>query len=303
VPNQIHIRLHDVTLRDGLQNEAVFVPTETKLKLLGEIIQSGFTSLEVTSFVRGDRVPALRDADELVRLLPLPGGVEYRALVPNKRGLQRFLCSPLQTAVFFISASPAHNQANVQRTTEESLQEITRLLPSVIREGRQAVGAIATAFVCPFTGVVPDEQLELIVEQLVDSGVNEITLADTVGQARPEMVYERCAKIRERFPALQLSLHLHDSRGCGLANLLAGIEAGVHSFDVAQAGLGGCPYAPGAPGNLSAIQVLDCLAEQGYTTGFDREKIRQLDQYVRQTIKEHSCNGEGDCLKRKSTSC
>ncbi|MGA9175163.1 MAG: hydroxymethylglutaryl-CoA lyase [Thermoactinomyces sp.] len=285
---KVHVRLRDVTLRDGLQNEAVFVPTEIKRILLDQIVAAGFRSLEVTSFVRGDRVPALRDADELARSLPEYAGVEYRALVPNERGMQRFLSAKVATAVFFISASPAHNQANLQRTTKESLKEIARLIRLVKEEGRQAVGAIATAFVCPFAGVVPDHQLERIAEELVKSGVKELALADTVGQATPDMVYERCAKIKNRFPFLELSLHLHDSKGYGLRNMLAGMEAGVYSFDVAQAGLGGCPYVPGAPGNLSAIRVLEGLEERGVETGLDYRRVCQLEEYIQRFMKRRN---------------
>jgi hydroxymethylglutaryl-CoA lyase len=284
VTGQVRIRLRDVTLRDGLQSEAVFVSTKTKLDLLGRIVEAGFRTLEVTSFVRGDRVPALRDADELTQRLPFHVGVEYRALVPNRRGVERFLSSPVETAIFFISASSAHNEANIQRTTEESLKEMADLIRLVTGEGRQAVGAVATAFVCPYAGVVPDDPLQRILEVFAKSGVKELSLADTVGKATPDMVYERCAKIKNQFSFLDLSLHLHDSNGHGLDNMLAGIQSGVYSFDVAQVGLGGCPYAPGAPGNLSALRVMDCLAMHGIETGLDIRKVRQLDRLVQQML-------------------
>jgi hydroxymethylglutaryl-CoA lyase len=188
-----------------LQNETVFVSTKTKLNLLEQIVEAGFRTLEVTSFVRGDRVPALRDADELTQRLPFYEGVEYRALVPNNRGVERFLSSPVETAIFFISASSAHNEANIQRTMEESLKEMADLIRLVTEEGRHVVGAVATAFVCPYTGVVPDEPLQRIVEVFAKSGVKELSLADTIGKATPDMVYERCAKIKNQFPFLDLS--------------------------------------------------------------------------------------------------
>lgn len=286
--DQAHVLLRDVTLRDGLQNESVFVPTKIKRILVDRIIACGFRSLEVTSFVRKDRVPALRDADELAQSLPVYPGVEYRALVPNRRGMQRFLAGKTETAVLFLSASPLHNQANVQRTTEESLAEIISLIRLAEENGRRAAGAIATAFVCPYAGVVPYSRLERIAEALAESGVKEMSLADTSGQATPDLVYERCVSIKKQFPMLELSLHLHDAKGYGLRNMLAGIEAGVCTFDVAQGGLGGCPFVPDAPGNLSSRSVLECLAERGIATDLDYKNVCQLEEYVLRIMKRRN---------------
>lgn len=274
-PAQVEIR--DVTLRDGLQNEAVFVETDQKIEKIEEIIAAGFKRIEVTSFVHPKWVPQMQDADELGQRLPIVPGVEYEALVPNQRGLDRFLQSNFHNAVLFLSASTAHNQANINKTTEESLKDLAELIEITNKNNRKSIGAISTAFVCPFSGVVPYEEVEKIAESLVDSGVAELGLGDTIGKASPKQVYEYCSRILDKFPDVPLSLHLHDTYGYGLANVLAGIQAGITLIDVAQAGLGGCPYAPGAPGNIQASKVIDFLERQEISTGIDIDRIKTLD--------------------------
>jgi hydroxymethylglutaryl-CoA lyase len=270
------VQLRDVTLRDGLQNEVHFVPTDTKLALLQQLLNAGFTSLEVTSFVHPKWVPALQDADELAMRLPQNEGIEYRALIPNHRGMERFLAAPLHTGVFFLSASTAHNQANVNRTTESSLDEIVNLVAELRTTNRRIVGSIATSFVCPFEGLVPFEAVDAIAARLVAAGVHELAIADTIGQATPRMVYERCSRLREKYPEVDISLHLHDPHGYGFANVLAGMAAGIDAFDVAQAGLGGCPFAPGAPGNLAADTMHQFFEQQDIATGLHGNALASL---------------------------
>ncbi len=270
------VQFRDVTLRDGLQNEANFVPTDTKLALLHQLLDAGFTSFEVTSFVHPKWVPALQDADELAMRLPHREGVEYRALIPNHKGMERFLAAPLHTGVFFLSASTAHNQANVNRTTEDSLDEIENLVAKLHTTNRRIVGSIATSFVCPYAGVVPFEAVDSIAERLVAAGAHELVIADTIGQATPRMVYERCSRLREQYPEVDISLHLHNSHGYGFANVLAGIAAGINVFDVAQAGLGGCPFAPGAPGNMEADAMHQFFEQQDIATGLHGDALASL---------------------------
>ena len=272
-----HLQIRDVTLRDGLQNEKVFVKTDQKLEKIKELIASGFDRLEVTSFVHPKWVPAMQDADELGQRLPIIPGVEYEALVPNQRGLDRFLKSNVHNAVFFLSASTQHNQANLNKRTEDSLEEIRELIVETDKNGRKSIGAISTAFVCPFAGVVPYSEVEKVAEYLVQNGVNELGLGDTIGKATPRQVYEYCSRLADKFPDIPIGLHLHDTYGYGLANVMAGIQAGVHLIDVAQAGLGGCPYAPGSPGNVQASQVVELLEKQNIKTGLDVEKLKKLD--------------------------
>ncbi|WP_394234757.1 hydroxymethylglutaryl-CoA lyase [Niallia oryzisoli] len=274
-PEQLTIR--DVTLRDGLQNESVFVETDQKIEKVKDIIAAGFKRIEVTSFVHPKWVPTMQDADELGQRLPIIPGVEYEALVPNKRGLDRFLQSNFHSAVVFLSASTAHNQANLNKRTEESIEEVKELIAITNQQGKKTIGGIATAFVCPFSGVVPYEEVEKVAEALVNSGVNELGLGDTIGKATPRQIYEYSSRILEKFPDVPLSLHLHDTYGYGLANVMAGIQAGVRLFDVAQAGLGGCPYAPGSPGNIQASKVVQLLEKQNIGTGLNIDQILKLD--------------------------
>lgn len=282
-PENLVIR--DVTLRDGLQVEPVFVETEEKLKWLDRLIQAGFQRLEVTSFVHPKWVPALQDADELSQRLPSLPGIEYDALVPNRRGLDRFLKSNIHNAIFFLSASNHHNQANLNKSTDTSLEEIGELIRETKNEGRKTIGGIATAFVCPYAGVVPYSEVERVAERLVENGIDELGLGDTIGKATPRIVYEYCSRLAERFPDIPISLHLHDTYGYGLANVLAGIQAGIHMFDVAQAGLGGCPYAPGSPGNIQASRVVDFLEQQGIKTRLELEALKELDCEFPQLLK------------------
>ncbi|MBU8690820.1 hydroxymethylglutaryl-CoA lyase [Priestia megaterium] len=282
-PDKLTIR--DVTLRDGLQNEPTFVETDEKLKQISSLIEAGFVRLEVTSFVHPKWVPALKDADELAQRLPMSYGVEYEALVPNQRGLDRFLQSNIHTALFFLSASNHHNQANLNKSTDDSLEEIKDLIKKTNNQGRKTVGAIATAFVCPYAGVVPYSEVERVAEQLVANGVTELGLGDTIGKATPRMVYEYCSRLAERFPNIPISLHLHDTYGFGLSNVLAGVQAGIQVFDVAQAGLGGCPYAPGAPGNIQASRVVEFLEKQGIKTEIELEKLKKLDSKFPQLVR------------------
>lgn len=275
-PENLIIR--DVTLRDGLQVEPVFVETDEKLKWLDRLIEAGFRRLEVTSFVHPKWVPALQDADELAQRLPLLPGIEYDALVPNQRGLDRFLKSNIHNAIFFLSASTHHNQANLNKSTDESLEEIGELIQETKNQGRKTIGGIATAFVCPYAGVIPYSEVERVAERLVENGIDELGLGDTIGKATPRVVYEYCSRLAERFPDIAISLHLHDTYGYGLANILAGIQAGIYMFDVAQAGLGGCPYAPGSPGNIQASRVVDFLEQQGVKTALELEKLKRLDR-------------------------
>ena len=183
----------------------------------------------------------------------------------------------MHNAVFFLSASTHHNQANLNKRTEDSLEEIKELIAETEKKGRKSIGAISTAFVCPFAGVVPYSEVEKVAENLVKNGINELGLGDTIGKATPRQVYEYCSRLVEKFPDVPIGLHLHDTYGYGLANVMAGIQAGVHLIDVAQAGLGGCPYAPGSPGNVQASQVVELLEKQNIKTGLDVEKLKKLD--------------------------
>lgn len=278
------IKIRDVTLRDGLQNEPVFVETDQKIKQIKQLIAAGFDRLEVTSFVHPKWVPAMKDADELSQNLPMDLGVEYEALVPNRRGLDRFLNSKIHNALFFLSASTKHNQANLNKSPDESLLEIKDLIEETNSKGRKTIGAIATAFVCPFDGVVPYSEVERVAEYLVNHGINELGLGDTIGKATPRQVYEYCSRLAEKFPDIPIGLHLHDTYGYGLANVIAGIQAGVYLVDVAQAGLGGCPYAPGSPGNIQASRVAEFLEKQNIKTGLELEMLKELDRTFPQLL-------------------
>ena len=285
VPDTCTIR--DVTLRDGLQNEPVFVETDEKVKWIESLIEAGFTRLEVTSFVHPKWIPALRDADELAQRLPMLPGIEYDALVPNRRGLERLLKTNIHNAVFFLSASTRHNQANLNKSTDDSLEEMRELIKEAKSHGRKTVGAISTAFVCPFAGVVPYADVERVASRLVEEGVDELGLGDTIGQATPKMVYEYSCRLRDRFPEVPISLHLHDTYGYALANVLAGAQAGVNMFDVAQAGLGGCPYAPGSPGNLKASHLVAFLEKQQIRTGIHLESVQAMDKRFAQLVRKN----------------
>jgi hydroxymethylglutaryl-CoA lyase len=270
------ITLIDVTARDGLQDAEGFVPLEAKLALLRGVAEAGFTMVEATSFVHPRWVPKLADADEVYDGVRDIGGVEWIALVPNRRGLERALIHRVQSITVVCSASDAHNRANLNRSRDETLRELAELVREAHRHQVRVRGAISTAFDCPFSGPVPLGEVMAVAEAYLAMGVDEMSLADTLGTANPKSVGQRVRALNQIRGRTPLSLHLHDRFGWALANVAMALDAGVQHLECALGGLGGCPFAPGAAANLDAERLIPFLDAMGIRTGIDLEKVRQV---------------------------
>jgi len=264
----------EVGPRDGLQNEAVTVPVDAKLAFIHALASAGLSVVEATSFVSPKWVPQLGDAEEVVKRLERRPGVRYPVLVPNEKGLERALATGVKEIAIFTAATDGFNKKNTNATVQESLE---RLAP-VVKKGREAGmwvrGYVSTVFGCPYDGPVSPEQAARVARDVLALGVDELSLGDTIGVATPNQVEAVIEKVVEHVPLEKVALHFHDTRGTALANVLAGLGRGVAIFDSAAGGTGGCPYAPGASGNLATEDLLYMLAGLGIETGVDVEGVR-----------------------------
>ena len=271
VPERVFI--HDVAVRDGFQIEPAFVPTAEKIRLVDRLARTGLAKIEVTSFVSPKAVPNLRDAEEVMRGLARVPGVVYAALVPNARGCERALAAGADEINLVMSASESHNRANMRMSCAASLEQFAAVL-ALTRGGRMRVcGTVATAFGCPFEGEVPLPRVLWAVERYLALGMDGITLADTTGMANPRQVSETLRAVQAAFPAAPLTAHFHNTRGMGFANVLAALEAGVVRFDASLGGIGGCPFAPGASGNICTEDLVNMLESMGVRTGVDLDAL------------------------------
>jgi hydroxymethylglutaryl-CoA lyase len=269
------VRVREVGPRDGFQNEPEVIPTEDKLRLIELLAGCGLERIEITSFVRPDVIPQLADAEEVLAAIPRPDGVAYSVLIPNRRGLERALArrDRFDEVNLFLSASETHNRKNVNRSIEESLSELETTIAAAREEGLRCEGVISVSFGCPYEGEVPRARVLRIAELLAEAGCEEVGFGDTTGMANPRQVGEFFAAARERLPGVELTAHFHNTRGQGLANVLAALEAGVDSYESSFGELGGCPVPAGATGNIATEDLISMLAEMGIGTGIDLERL------------------------------
>jgi hydroxymethylglutaryl-CoA lyase len=264
------VSVYEVGPRDGLQAEDRFVPTDDKIRLVDALTSTGLTRVQVTSFVRPEWIPQLADAEEVMRRVTRRPGVELNALAPNRRGLERAVAAGADSVLLVVSASATHNRKNLNREPEQTLAEYEALVPDA---GVPVYADISTSFGCPYEGAVSEDAVESITRRLFAMGVEEVGIADTTGVGNPVQVERLCGRLRSAFPGGRLTLHLHDTRGMGLANVVAGLRAGIDAFDGSVGGLGGCPYAPGATGNVATEDVVHMLGEMGIETGVDLDAL------------------------------
>ena len=269
------VRIREVGPRDGLQNEAP-VPTEAKIRLIDALSQTGLRRIEVVSFVHPRAIPQMADADRVWAGITRAPGVRYSALVPNLRGAHRALRAGFTEVEVVVSASDTHNRKNVNRTTAESLDDIAVIIDELHQGGATAEVIIATSFGCPYEGDVDPARVAQIVDRVIADGADRVSLGDTTGMATPRRVREVVSAIRERHPGLSLLLHFHNTRGTALANVLTALELGVIDFDASVGGLGGCPYAPGASGNVATEEVVHMLHDMGIKTGVDLDALLEV---------------------------
>jgi hydroxymethylglutaryl-CoA lyase len=280
------VRIREVGPRDGFQNEPETIPTAEKIRLIDLLSATGLSRLEVTSFVRPEVVPQLADAEEVLAGVRRRDGVAFSVLVPNERGLERALAlrDRFDEVNVFVSASETHNRKNVNRTIEESLEGLERTL-AVAREAElRCEGVISTSFGCPYEGEVPPERVFGIAERLAAAGCAEIGFGDTTGMANPRQIGQFFAAARERLADVELTAHFHNTRGQGLANLLAALEQGVESFESSFGELGGCPVPPGATGNIATEDVVSMLHEMGIETGVDLPALVEASREVQEIL-------------------
>ena len=263
----------DVGLRDGLQNEATDVATDGKLRLARALVAAGVRELEVTSFVRPDLVPRMADAEAVVAGLPRRDDVAYVALVGNEHGYDRAAAAGVKHVTFVLCATEVFSERNVRRTIARSIEELTSLARRGTADGVAVRAAIAVSFGCPFSGAVAAETVLDLAKRCAAAGVVDLGIADTIGIANPRMVAERFALVREALPDARFSAHFHDTRGMGLANVWAALGVGIDRFDASIAGLGGCPFAPGATGNIATEDTVHLLHEAGIHTDIDEERL------------------------------
>jgi hydroxymethylglutaryl-CoA lyase len=265
------VRIREVGPRDGFQNEPEVIATDDKVRLIGMLVAARLRRLEVTSFVRPDVIPQLADAEEVLRRIERPEDIAYSVLIPNERGLERALGlrDRFDEVNLFLSASETHNRKNVNRSIAESLEGLRRTIDRARSEGLRCEGVISVSFGCPFEGEVPPERVFEIAESLAEAGCEEVSFGDTTGMANPRQVGEFFAAAGERLPGVELTAHFHNTRGQGLANVLAALSEGVQSFESAFGELGGSPVSPGATGNISTEDTVSMLHEMGIETGID----------------------------------
>jgi hydroxymethylglutaryl-CoA lyase len=266
-----HVRIREVGPRDGFQNEPEVIPTPEKVRLIELLGATGLRRIEATSFVRPDVIPQLADAAEVLGAVRLPPEVAVSVLIPNERGLERALAQRerFQEINGFLSASEAHNSKNVGRPVKDSLTGLERTFARARAEGLRCEGVIAVAFGCPYEGHVAPERVFAIARSLAEAGADEVGFGDTTGMANPLQVREFFAAARAELPGVELTAHFHNTRGQGLANVLAALEAGVTSFESSFGELGGCPVPAGATGNIATEDLVSMLHEMGVETGVD----------------------------------
>jgi hydroxymethylglutaryl-CoA lyase len=280
------VRIREVGPRDGFQNEPEVVPTADKVRLVGMLAATGLARLEVTSFVRPDVIPQLADAEQVLAAVDRPQDVSYSVLIPNERGLERALGNRerFDEVNLFLSASETHNRKNVNRSIAESLEGLERTIERARQEGLRCEGVISVSFGCPYEGDVPPARVFEIAERLAAAGCEEVAFGDTTGMANPRQVAEFFAAARERLDGVELTAHFHNTRGQGLANVLAALEEGVDSFESAFGELGGCPVPPGSTGNISTEDLVSMLEEMGITTGVDLAKLIEAARAVQEVL-------------------
>lgn len=267
------VYIQDVATRDGFQIESTFVPTEDKIALIDQLSNTGLAKIEVTSFTSPKAIPNLRDAEDVMKGITRMPGVEYTVLVPNVKGCERALGCGVDEINLVMSASDTHGLANLRMTPEASLEQFKSIIEVTKGTGVFINASLSTTFGCPFEGEVPEARIYDLIQKLLDIGVQGVTLCDTTGMADPAQVERLCRAARTRWPDVTFTAHFHNTRGMGLANALAALNAGINRFDASLGGLGGCPYAPGASGNICTEDLVHMFERMGLNTGVDLDAL------------------------------
>jgi hydroxymethylglutaryl-CoA lyase len=274
------VRIVEVGPRDGLQNEARTIPSEKKAEFVRLLVLSGLKDIEVASFVHPRWVPQLADAHVLIGLLDPVPGVRYSALVPNMKGLERAIHSGIRRIAVFTAASETFNRRNINMGIQESIDAFIPVVERALKEGMSVRGYVSTCFVCPYEGSVEKERVADVARSLFDLGVDEVSIGDTIGAATPRDVEITCGHLINQFPVGKLAMHFHDTYGMAVANVYQSLQMGFTTFDSSAGGLGGCPYAPGASGNLATEDLLYLLDRLGIETGVSLKLLRHASHFI-----------------------
>jgi len=274
------VTIYEVGPRDGLQNESRIVPTAQKIELVDKLSETGLPAIEITSFVSPRWIPQLADGAEVARSVRRRPGVTYSCLVPNKKGLESALGAGMTDVAVFLSASETHNKKNVNKTIAETLKAFEEVVAPAREAGARVRAYVSTVYGCPYEGAVDPRRAVDLSVTLRDMGVYQISLGDTIGVANPAQVEKVLSMVLEHVAADELALHFHDTRGAALANCLVGLALGITTIDSAVGGLGGCPYAPGASGNLATEDIVAALHGMGVETGVDMDKLVAASQSI-----------------------
>jgi hydroxymethylglutaryl-CoA lyase len=278
------ITLYEVGPRDGLQNEPARLTVDAKVRLVSALASAGVQRIELGSFVRPDWIPQLADTDLVAQRVPKPPGVRYSALVPNRTGLDRAIAAGLKEVAVFMSATETHNQKNTNKSVAQSLQEFGEIVPAARKAGVTVRAYLSCVWGCPYEGTVDLNRALRISLELRDLGCAELSLGDTIGVGNPLQTRRILEAYLKEFPEDEIALHLHDTHGTALANCLVGLEMGITTFDTSIGGTGGCPYAPGAAGNLATEDLASMCADMGIETGIDLSKLIEAGALAQELI-------------------
>ena len=277
-PNRINIC--EVGPRDGLQNEKKILTTDEKVELINRTIEAGYKIIEVGSLVHPKAIPALADTEAVYAKINKPEDVEFRVLITNLKGVERAINAGIKKVKLTVSASESHNMSNFNRKTQETIDQFESCITLAKENNIEVSAAISTSFGCPFEGYISMETLKPIIDRFIALGITEISLSDTTGMAHPKDVSEKCAYVLEHYPQIKWNLHLHNTRDLGLSNVIAAMDAGIVNFDACFSGIGGCPYAPGASGNICSEDLIHMCENMGIETGIDIDKAINLARRV-----------------------
>ncbi len=283
-----NVKIVEVGPRDGLQNESKIISTADKVKFIELLSQSGLKEIEATSFVHPKAIPQLADGDEVIKTLNLKGSVLYSALVPNMKGLERAITSGVKRIAVFTATSETFVKKNINMTIKESLDIFKPVIAGALENGITVRGYVSTCFVCPYEGKIKKESVLAVANLLFELGVDEVSLGDTIGAAVSKDVYETIGHVLSKIPKDKIALHFHDTYGNALENVKAGLELGIGVFDSSAGGIGGCPYAPGAAGNLSTESLLIMLDEMKIETGVRIDKIAEASKFLNDILDKKS---------------
>ena len=279
-----HVTLKEVGPRDGLQNEKVHIATADKVQLVDLLGKTGLNYIEVTSFVHPKWIPQLADAVEVLQAIKREKDITYAALIPNMRGFERALEASIDEASVFMSASESHNLNNINKTIDETFPVLEEVVLGAKSAGKQVRGYISTVIGCPYEGYIQPEQVLRVADKLLEMGVAEISLGDTIGVGVPTQVERLLEELLKRYPAENFAMHFHDTRGTALANIVKSVEMGISKFDSALGGLGGCPYAKGASGNVATEDLLYLFDEMGIQTGVEMNALLEVATFIEQKL-------------------